>query len=139
MIQRPWLGSSMAMRLDQRAWPALASIFGRDYRSTMQARCSNNLPILNEWKRRYPDHDPVELHEGRGSVYLEQWRGERWNQPFMVTRRRPVPDRRHLRTSAICSKLILASRLRIVEFALGSSYCVSPKSATEFFGHWLTS
>ena len=29
----------------------------------MQTRAWSNLPILNEWKRRYPDQDPVALHE----------------------------------------------------------------------------
>ena len=29
----------------------------------MQMRAWSNLPILNEWKRLYPDRDPVELHE----------------------------------------------------------------------------
>ncbi len=30
--------------------------------SPMQADSWNNLPILNEWKHRYPNEDPVKLH-----------------------------------------------------------------------------
>ena len=29
----------------------------------MQVRAWGNLPILNTWKRMYPDQDPVALHE----------------------------------------------------------------------------
>jgi hypothetical protein len=82
---RPWLGSSMGLRLDQNAWPVLGAIFGSDYRSTMQARCWGNLPILNEWKQRFPDDDPLELHEhywhtrlvcpgGGEYVWNEEWK-----------------------------------------------------------------
>lgn len=34
-----------------------------DYQSRLQLLAWNNLPILNEWKRLYPDQDPVKLHE----------------------------------------------------------------------------
>ena len=30
--------------------------------ASMQMRAWGNIPILNEWKRRYPDQDPVKLH-----------------------------------------------------------------------------
>ena len=34
-----------------------------EYQQTMQVLSWNNLHILNEWRRRYPQHEPVELHE----------------------------------------------------------------------------
>ena len=34
-----------------------------EYQTLMQTRAWSNLPILNEWKQRYPDQDPVALHE----------------------------------------------------------------------------
>ncbi|HEV3025113.1 MAG TPA: hypothetical protein VGX76_21730, partial [Pirellulales bacterium] len=61
--RRPWLGSSMALQLTPREWALLLSAVNSDYRWTMQFRSWSNLPILNEWKRRYGDQDPVELHE----------------------------------------------------------------------------
>ena len=55
-----------------------------DYQAHLQQLAWNNLPILNEWKRLYPDKDPVKVHEqlwgvkllcpGGGSyVWNEQW------------------------------------------------------------------
>jgi hypothetical protein len=34
-----------------------------DFQHTLQLRSWGNLPILNEWRRRYPGRDPLELHE----------------------------------------------------------------------------
>jgi hypothetical protein len=59
---QPWLGSSLGLQVDQAIVPLLASMFGRDSRNWLQIRSWSNLPILNEWRRLYPDQDPVELH-----------------------------------------------------------------------------
>ena len=32
------------------------------YRRQLQGRAWKNIPILNEWKRLFPNRDPVELH-----------------------------------------------------------------------------
>jgi hypothetical protein len=62
-LGRPWLGSSLCLQFDGRLL-ALFDVFGgENLRETMQARSWGNLPVLNEWRRRYPDHDPVKLHE----------------------------------------------------------------------------
>ena len=56
-----------------------------DPRQAAQTNSWSNLPILNEWKRRYPDRDPVEVHRrfwntelvcpgGGKYVWNEQWR-----------------------------------------------------------------
>jgi hypothetical protein len=34
-----------------------------EYQTRLQLLAWNNLPVLNEWKRLYPDKDPVKLHE----------------------------------------------------------------------------
>jgi len=34
-----------------------------NYQTHLQMLAWNNLPILNEWRRLYPDKDPVKLHE----------------------------------------------------------------------------
>jgi hypothetical protein len=78
------LGSSMALQLDPHAWSVLVYVLGGDYRLVMQVRAWSNLPILNEWKRRYPDQDPLMLHErywhtrlvcpgGGQYVWNEEW------------------------------------------------------------------
>lgn len=56
-----------------------------DPRQAAQTNPWSNLPILNEWKRRFPDRDPVEVHRrfwntelvcpgGGRYVWNEQWR-----------------------------------------------------------------
>jgi hypothetical protein len=42
---------------------ALAGAWQDDYQAWMQTRAWDNLPILNEWKRRFPDRDPLVLHQ----------------------------------------------------------------------------
>lgn len=82
--KKPWLGSSMAMQFDGKAVAQLGPLANADYLQTLQLRSWDNLPILNEWRRRYPDRDPVELHEqfwharlvcpaGGKYVWNEEW------------------------------------------------------------------
>jgi hypothetical protein len=60
---KPWLGSSVALQFDQKAISLLSGVFRNDYQDELRLHSWNNLPILTEWKRRYPDQDPVALHE----------------------------------------------------------------------------
>ena len=60
---QPWLGSNLGLQVDHRLLPMLAAAFGEQYQQWMQSRSWNNLPILNEWRRLYPDQDPLALHE----------------------------------------------------------------------------
>ena len=80
----PWLGSNLCFRINQSFVPALQSLFREEFRPAQQRLSWNNIPILNEWKRRYPDQDPVKLHEqfwqtklvcpgGGQYVWNEQW------------------------------------------------------------------
>jgi hypothetical protein len=60
---KAWLGESMALQFDGKAVQRLSRLGSNDFQQTLQIRSWGNLPILNEWRRRYPDRDPVELHE----------------------------------------------------------------------------
>ncbi|MBN1589608.1 MAG: hypothetical protein JW888_08845 [Pirellulales bacterium] len=82
--QRPWLGKNLALRADRQILRILNDLTAGDYQRAMQREAWNNLPILNEWHRRYPDIDPVKLHEqiwgirlvcpGGGSyVWNDEW------------------------------------------------------------------
>ncbi|HWB12415.1 MAG TPA: hypothetical protein VG826_24535 [Pirellulales bacterium] len=62
-VSRPWLGSSLCFQFDGRLLALFDAFGGESLRETIQARSWGNLPILNEWRRRYPDRDPVKLHE----------------------------------------------------------------------------
>ena len=66
----PWLGSNAALRVDRRILEIGNALGRRHYEELMQTQCWNNLPILNEWKRLYPDRDPVEVHRSVWGVEL---------------------------------------------------------------------
>jgi hypothetical protein len=81
---RPWLGSSVALRVDRKILE-VANAAGRDhYVRQMQELCWNNLPILNEWKRLYPDRDPVAVHRAVWGVELVCPGGGKyvWNEKY---------------------------------------------------------
>ena len=59
----PWLGTSMALRASAPGLEVLQKSFGAADRAAARRKAWSNLPILTEWKRRYPDHDPVEVHQ----------------------------------------------------------------------------
>jgi hypothetical protein len=60
---KPWLGESVCIQVNENLL-RLVELFGaRDYQRQMQNLAWGNLVILNEWKRRYPKQDPLELHE----------------------------------------------------------------------------
>lgn len=59
---RPWLGRSVGLQLDGKVLSFFDEVFGDDYQALMRSRAWANIPILNEWKRRFPDRDPVALH-----------------------------------------------------------------------------
>ncbi len=81
-----WLGESAAVSFEQ-VLPTFFLWYSEvvDPRQAAQTNSWSNLPILNEWKRRYPDRDPVEVHRrfwntelvcpgGGKYVWNEQWR-----------------------------------------------------------------
>ena len=80
----PWLGTNLCFRINQSFVPALEALFRDEFRPAQQRLAWSNLPILNEWKHRYPQADPVKLHEqfwqtrlvcpgGGQYVWNEQW------------------------------------------------------------------
>ena len=61
---QPWLGDHLCAQLDAKGLTKIiASILDPSFGSEMQKQAWTNLPILNEWKHRFPDQDPVQLHE----------------------------------------------------------------------------
>ena len=62
-VGKPWLGSNVGLQVDRKVLETITHFGRAEYQAMMQARAWGNLPILNEWKRLYPDQDPVELHE----------------------------------------------------------------------------
>ena len=66
----PWLGDNFCLQLSGPAIRMLDQLSWQSIHAQMQLLAWKNIPILNEWKQRYPDHDPVELHEKLWHVQL---------------------------------------------------------------------
>jgi len=60
---RPWLGTSVGFQFDKKFVDLISLFAGDEARQALQTLSWGNLPILNEWRRRWPDRDPVKLHE----------------------------------------------------------------------------
>jgi hypothetical protein len=58
-----WLGTNLCLKIDHRFLDALREMTDTRETSSPQFLSWNNLPILNEWKHRFPNEDPVKLHE----------------------------------------------------------------------------
>lgn len=61
--QPPWLGESLTLRVERRGIDVLSGSARSEVRDELRVRSWSNLPILNEWKRLYPDRDPVAVHQ----------------------------------------------------------------------------
>ena len=60
---RPWVGDNLCLQVQNKAVQIVNVAFREQYQQIMQLRAWGNIPILNEWKRHYPDKNPIELHE----------------------------------------------------------------------------
>jgi hypothetical protein len=86
----PWLGENVALRVDRKAFDALGVIerlvSSEDRQVAVQKLAWANLPILNEWKRLYPDCDPVELHQRVWKIRLVCPGGGKyvWNEKYQT-------------------------------------------------------
>jgi hypothetical protein len=67
---KPWLGQHLCVQANQSLIYLLGHLGANDYQREMQRIAWSNLPILNEWKRRYPKADPVALHAKHWHIRL---------------------------------------------------------------------
>jgi hypothetical protein len=77
-------GENVALLVDRKVLE-VANAMGRDdYQAMMQASAWGNLPILNEWKRAYPDRNPVEVHRRLWNAELVCPGGGKyvWNEKY---------------------------------------------------------
>ncbi len=82
----PLLGESLVWQVDAKLWEFFERGTREDFQRFMQQRSWGNLPILNEWKHRYADQDPVKLHERFFHARLiDPAGGEyRWNEKWQT-------------------------------------------------------
>jgi len=59
----PWLGENLCVTVDERFVQLLKAGIADEYQQQMQRLAWSNLAVLNEWRRRFPDADPIKLHE----------------------------------------------------------------------------
>jgi len=87
--QRPgvrWIGDSFNVQIDASLLSYIEKPLHEFYQQTMQVLCWNNILILNEWKHRYPDRDPVEVHQAYWQRKLVCPGGGRyrWNESWQT-------------------------------------------------------
>lgn len=56
------LGAQVRTTMKRALIESFEQLAGYGYVEHLRQRCYGNLPILNEWKRRYPDRDPLAVH-----------------------------------------------------------------------------
>jgi hypothetical protein len=73
----PWLGDNFCLQVNRKMFDLLSSPGARFLEgpdslsdSAMKLGSWSNLPILNEWKRLFPNQDPVTVHERLWHVTL---------------------------------------------------------------------
>ncbi len=65
-----WLGESLAARATPAALERIGGLSRRSVRERLRSQSWANLAILNEWRRLYPDRDPVAVHREVWGVTL---------------------------------------------------------------------
>jgi hypothetical protein len=80
------LGESATLQVDGRAFATIGALIYGGFDERLQQLAWANLPALNEWKRRYPDQDPVKVHERLWQTRLLDPAGGAyvWNERFQT-------------------------------------------------------
>lgn len=82
-----WLGGTASFAIDGAILPDIASMWsGSNGGEQLRQASYANLPILNHWRRIYPDRDPVAVHRDLFGTVLEcpGGKGYRWNAELMT-------------------------------------------------------
>ncbi len=61
--QQSWIGESVSLEVERQGLNVFGLLFGESWTSSLRDRSWANFPILHEWKRLYPDRDPLAVHE----------------------------------------------------------------------------
>jgi hypothetical protein len=83
---RPWLGSSLCLQIDRRAFDGFGRLMQDDALVSAQAQAWSNITILNQWKQLLPEQDPVAVHERLFGVRLVDPAGGTytWNEQWQT-------------------------------------------------------
>jgi hypothetical protein len=58
----PWSGGSLCIQLRSRGLDLVRDLSRESWQEALRRRSFANLPILNEWRRRFPQYSPQEFH-----------------------------------------------------------------------------
>jgi hypothetical protein len=58
---KPWLGKHLCMQANEKVFSLFELLGSNSIRTTMESSAWENIVILNEWHRRYGQHDPSEF------------------------------------------------------------------------------
>ncbi len=68
---RPWLGDQLCAQFDAKGLTkVVTSMMNSSIGPELRNKAWENLPILNEWKRLFPDKDPVQVHQRLWQMHL---------------------------------------------------------------------
>jgi len=86
LANAPWLGENLGLQVNENAIRLISRVNEPSIQRSMQISSWSNLPILNEWKRRFPDQDPVALHEKfwHASLYCPGGGKYVWNEKWQT-------------------------------------------------------
>ena len=59
----PWLGESFNLQADGGLLEIIEKVGRKEYDQQMRMVAWGNLPILNEWRRLFPERDPADFHQ----------------------------------------------------------------------------
>lgn len=82
---REWIGESASLRLSEGFPQMIGALWGESWRKQRRLLSWRAQPILDEWRSRFPDIDPVEFHAAEFGVRLRGPSGgtyvldEEWN------------------------------------------------------------
>ncbi len=82
---RIWLGKSAGLRIEGDSLAVLVGVVG-GWKDRSAEAVWSTIPILNEWKRRFPSQDPARVHEHLFGVRLTTPNGKSltWNEEFQT-------------------------------------------------------
>jgi hypothetical protein len=82
--EQTWPGENFAVAVDKSFVDVAMAVTRKDYHAAIQARSWANLAILNEWKRLYPDKDPLEVHRSiwHMSLLCPGGGDYKWNEEY---------------------------------------------------------
>jgi hypothetical protein len=83
---KPWLGENVSVSAKKAALGIVQAHFHSDLDATLEWRAWGNIPILNEWRRRYSQTSPVDFHQRFWQTKLVCPGGGEyvWNEEFQT-------------------------------------------------------